>query len=155
MSSRQVASAVEEEGEQGNQLDSTADGAEDEVDETEEEVEPMIDDTLITSEPDDLSGKCEIQKNIIRRPQKATCSIPAAPEVVGPGMPCFQMNMSQTQSPIPQNSSNPNLANSGQTSFDDSVDASREATSHPSEDGSGRAVSQQNFRRQCLVGVSY
>lgn len=57
MSSRQVASAVEEEGEQGNQLDSTADGAEDEVDETEEEVEPMIDDTLITSEPDDLSGK--------------------------------------------------------------------------------------------------
>ena len=57
MSSRQVASAVEEEGEQGDQLDSTADGAEDEVDETEEEVEPMIDDTLITSEPDDLSGK--------------------------------------------------------------------------------------------------
>ena len=90
MSSRQVASAVEEEGEQGDQLDSTADGAEDEVDETEEEeVEPMIDDTLITSEPDDLSGKCENQKNIIRRPEKATCSIPAAPEAVGHGDALF------------------------------------------------------------------
>ena len=90
MSSRQVASAVEEEGEQGDQLDSTADGAEDEVDETEEEeVEPMIDDTLITSEPDDLSGKCKNQKNRIRRPQKATCSIPAAPEAVGHGDALF------------------------------------------------------------------
>ena len=51
------------------------------------------------------------------------------------GMLCFPNEYAPNTISDPIEFVKPNLANSGQTSCDDSVDASREATSHPSEDG--------------------